>query len=368
MAAGIGRVIATTAINIIVVLVIVAIIMSTIFVIQADTYLKGLAKEIYDLRARQLEEQMARVGASKEQIQQKLELLNKTIWESLGLTKPLHERILMYAWNAITFNFTAFPVRQGVGYPGGGNNAAEVVFNALRATAILFTTATLIVLVIAIFLGLQSAKRAGSILDRTITGIALISASLPMWWVAILMLLIFSYHLGWFPYAAKEVYSALAKLDPNSSFYIFDYIRAWLYYMTLPLLTIILVTFGGGSYIVRNIVLGTLREDFVMVARAKGLPERLVLYKHVLRAASPPIATMTALSLVGSLGGAIITETVFQWPGMGLTYWIAIQNGDTGVVMANTWITTFLFIVVIFTLDFIYMLLDPRVRVGKRQT
>lgn len=368
MAAGIGRVMAVTAINIIVVLVIVAIIMSTIFVVQADMYLKGLAKEMYDLRARQLEEQMARIGASREQIQEKLELLNKTIWESLGLTKPLHERILMYAWNAITFNFTAIPVRQGVGYPGGGNNAAEVVFNALRSTAILFTTATLIQLVIAIYLGLQSAKRAGSILDRTIMGIALISTSLPMWWVALLMLLIFSYHLGWFPNAAKEVYSALEKLDPNSPFYIFDYIRTWLHHMTLPLLTIILVTFGGSSYIIRNIVLGTLREDFVMVARAKGLPERLVLYKHVLRAASPPIATMTALSLVGSLGGAIITETVFQWPGMGLTYWIAIQNGDTGVVMVNTWITTCLFIIVIFTLDFIYMLLDPRVRVGKRQT
>ncbi len=368
MAAGIGKVIATTIVNMLIVLIIVALVMSTIFVIQADTYLKGLAKEMYNLRARQVEQQLARAGVSKEQIRQKLELLNKTIWESLGLTRPIHERILIYAWNAITFNFTAFPIRQGVRYPGGGNNAGEVVLNALKATAILFTTATIIVLIIAILIGLQVAKRAGSVLDRIIIGIALLSNSLPMWWVGILMLLIFSYHLGIFPYAAKEVYAALSNLDPHSPFYIFDYIKTWLYYMALPLITIILVSFGGSSYIVRNIVLGTLREDFVMVARAKGLPERIVLYKHVLRAASPPIVTMTALSLVNSLSGAIITETVFQWPGMGMTYWIAIQNGDTGVVMANTWITTFLFIVVIFTLDFIYMLLDPRVRVGKRQT
>ncbi len=368
MAAGVGRVLVTTIINIIVVLIIVAIIMSTIFVIQADTYLKGVAREMYQLRARQLQESMARAGAPPEKIKEQLQKLNLSIWESLGLTKPLYQRVLLYAWNAIIFNFSAFPLSPGVRYPGGGHNAGEVVMNALKATVILFTTATVIELLIAIFLGLQTAKRAGSLLDKTVVGIALLSTSLPMWWVGILMLLVFSYYLHWFPFAAKEVYVALARLNPNSPYYIFNYIETWLYYMTLPLITIVLVTFGGASYIVRNIVLGTLREDFVMVARAKGLPERLVLYKHVLRAASPPIATMTALSLIGSLGGAIITETVFQWPGMGLTYWIAINNGDTGVVMANTWITTFLFIVVIFLLDFIYMLLDPRVRVGRRQT
>lgn len=368
MPGGIGRVLVVTIINIIVVLIIVAILMSSIFVTQATMYLKGVAQEQFQAQARVLEQRLSAAGYSQEEIEKRLKELNQTIYEKLGLTKPLHERILQYTIWILTFNFTAFPAR--VNYPGGGDNAATVVLNALKATIILFTTATIIELAIAIWLGLQASKRAGSLLDRLISGIALVSASLPMWWVGLLMLLVFAYNLGWFPFAAKDVYIALGQLQqqnlpPVQMF--FEQIKTWLYYMALPLITIILVTFGGGAYVIRNIVLSTMREDFVTVARAKGLPERKVLYKHVLRAASPPIVTMTALSLVGSLGGAIITETVFQWPGMGLTYWIAINNGDTGVLMVNTWVTTFLFIVVIFMLDFIYMLLDPRVRVGGRR-
>ncbi len=366
MPAGIGRTIVTTIINIVVVLVIVSIIMSAIFVTQADMYLRGLAQEMFNAKVKALEPKLKNLPEEKkEEILQKI---NESIWRDLGLLRPLHERILMYAVNAMLFRFENFSAKKL--YPGNPTNAKEVVFNALRATIILFTTATIIEIAIAIFLGLQAAKRAGSLFDRAISGLALISASLPMWWVGLLMLLVFSYWLKWFPFASKDVYSELAALnrmniDPIQKF--FMSIPIWLKYLTLPMITIILVSFGGGAYIVRNIVVGTIREDFVMVARAKGLPERSVLYKHVLRAASPPIVTMSALSLVGSLGGAIITETVFQWPGMGLTYWIAINNGDVGVLMANTYLVVFLFILVIFTLDFIYMLLDPRVRVKGRR-
>jgi len=366
MPAGIGRTILTTVINIVVVLVIVSVIISAIFVTQADMYLRGLAQEMYQAKVKALEPRLR--GLSAEEREEILQRINESIWRDLGLLRPLHERVMIYAVNAMTFRFENFTAKKI--YPGSYRNAKDVVFNALRATIILFTTATIIELSIAIFLGLQAAKRAGSLFDRAISGLALVSASLPMWWVGLLMLLVFSYWLGWFPFASKDVYIELAALnrmdiDPIQRF--FMSIPIWLKYLALPLITVVLVSFGGGSYIVRNIVVGTIREDFVMVARAKGLPERSVLYKHVLRAASPPIVTMSALSLVGSLGGAIITETVFQWPGMGLTYWIAINNGDVGVLMANTYLVVFLFIVVIFTLDFIYMMLDPRVRVKGRK-
>ena len=142
----------------------------------------------------------------------------------------------------------------------------------------------------------------------------------------------------------------------------FNVFKVWLYYMALPLITVVLVTFGGWAYIVRNLVISVMQEDFVTAARAKGLPERKVLYGHVLRTASPPIVTYLALGLVGSFGGAIITETVFGWPGMGLLYWQAILGSDTVLVVAITYISVLMFIAVILILDFLYVLLDPRVR------
>jgi peptide/nickel transport system permease protein len=134
--------------------------------------------------------------------------------------------------------------------------------------------------------------------------------------------------------------------------------------MALPLATVVFVSFGAWTYITRNIVVGTLQEDFVMAARAKGLPERKILYGHVLRTASPPIVTMSILSLLSSLGGAIITESVFTWPGMGRLYWIALQQGDLRVLLGLTFVTTFIFVVAMVLVDLVYGFLDPRVKVG----
>lgn len=171
-----------------------------------------------------------------------------------------------------------------------------------------------------------------------------------------LMILTLSYGLNLFPSGGKV--SIPPPTDPIT--YFFDV----LWHMGLPLLTAVFVSFGAWTYITRNIVVGTLQEDFVMAARAKGLPERKVIYGHVLRSASPPIVTMSILSLLGSLGGAIITESVFTWPGMGRLYWIALETGDVRVLLGLTFITTFLYLVATVAIDFIYGFLDPRVKVG----
>ncbi len=288
-------------------------------------------------------------------------------YDNVGLTKPFIERVFIYFSKAVTLQFQDLRTKPGVTYVGAeAPNALAVIKAALPASVMLFTTATIINIILGIFLGLQAAKRAGGLLDRTLSTGAMISASLPMWWVGMLMLYIFAYKIPIFPMVAKDVYSELGVLAQHVSgpmFYI-QSIPIWLKYMTLPLITVVMVSFGAWAYIIRNVVFTTMSEDFVWVARAKGVPERRVLYKHVLRAASPPIVTMSALSLVGSMGGAIITETVFQWPGMGFAYWTAINNGDSGVLIALTYMFVFLFVAVIVLLDFIYALLDPRVRVG----
>ncbi len=140
-----------------------------------------------------------------------------------------------------------------------------------------------------------------------------------------------------------------------------------MYHLALPLITFVFVNFGGWSYATRSIVLNVLTEDFVNTARAKGLPERKILYGHVLRSASPPIVTSTTLAILGSIGGAIITEAVFNWPGLGRLFYVAILNGDMPVVLGLTYISTFLYVFAVLVLDFVYMILDPRVRVGIRR-
>jgi len=220
----------------------------------------------------------------------------------------------------------------------------------------LFTTATIIVILLGLFLGLKAAQGVGGLLDRSVSVFAMFSNSLPMWWFGMLMILALSYGLNLFPSGGKV--STPPPTDPL--LYWIDVLK----HMALPLITIVFVSFGSWTYVTRNIVVGTLQEDFVMAARAKGLPERKVVYGHVLRSASPPIITMSIFSLLGSLGGAMITESVFTWPGMGRLYWIALQAGDVKVLLGLTFIFTFLYLVATIAIDLVYGFLDPRVKVG----
>ncbi|MET1101840.1 MAG: ABC transporter permease [Pyrodictiaceae archaeon] len=361
---GFGRLAVMTLVNAIIVLFVASFLISAVFIAYGEQYLKGVAEEAAMQYARALERSGKQVNFTE---------IKQLFYEKYGLTRPVVERILVYVWRTFTLDFSDFPKAPQAEYPNGGENALDVVLRAMVPTLILFTTAQIIVIIIGIYLGFQSARKPGSLLDKFISTTAMVSASLPMWWVGLLMLYIFSFHLRMFPIASTEVYAKIAKLSQelaagkiNIFEYYVGYIYQWFYHMSLPLITIVLVLFGSWAYIVRNIVIGVMAEDFVIVARAKGLPERLVLYKHVLRTASPPIVTMTALALIGSLGGAIITETVFQWPGSGLTYWIALNSGDQGVLVVQTYIFVLLFVITISILDFIYMLLDPRVRIGGR--
>jgi len=132
------------------------------------------------------------------------------------------------------------------------------------------------------------------------------------------------------------------------------------------MLTFAFATFGSWSYTTRNLVLQIMDEDFVTAARAKGLPEHTVLTKYVLRAASPPIVTSLALTLISAWQGAIITETVFNYQGIGQLFFNAIGQFDAPVVIALTAIYAYLLVVTVFILDLVYGLLDPRIRALRR--
>ncbi|UXD21330.1 peptide ABC transporter permease [Ignicoccus pacificus DSM 13166] len=284
----------------------------------------------------------------KEYIQQTAEKLIK----AEGLDKPWYMNLPMYLSSVITLDLKS----QVLTSNSGSRLVRDIVMERLPRTVLLFTTATIITIIIGVLLGLLAAKKRGSIFDKIVTVFALVTASFPMWWVGMLMLELFSYELNLFPSGGMT--SVPPPKQPLA------YLADLLWHMALPVMTIVLVSFGGWAYVTRNILLGVLKEDFVLAARARGLLEKTVLFKHVLRPSLPPIVTMMALSIVASLSGAIITEIVFNWPGMGMLFWEAIETLDVPVILGLTYIFTLVFVIAMLILDIVYAILDPRVRKG----
>ncbi|RLG44589.1 MAG: ABC transporter permease [Thermoproteota archaeon] len=236
----------------------------------------------------------------------------------------------------------------------GTNNISKIITVALPRSILLFTTATIIVIIIGIFLGVRAARHAGSLFDRSLSVFALLTYSLPMWWTGMMFLLIFAYKFDLFPLSSM--------FDPQLTGW--AHVKDVIWKLTLPVFTYVFVVFGGWAWTTRNIMISTLQEDFIMAARAKGLPERKIIYGHALRAAAPPIVTMVIFALLGSLGGAIISELVFNYPGMGRLYWVALQQNETNLLIGLTYFFTVLYLASVVLADMIYGFLDPRVKVG----
>ena len=169
-----------------------------------------------------------------------------------------------------------------------------------------------------------------------------------------LMIFLFAFVYQIFPARATPT------IDSSEPGYIFSL----LYHMALPLITISLIGFGSWAYLVRNFMVNVLQEDYITAKKIMGINKKKIIYKHALKNAAPPIITILALSLSGSLGGAIITEAVFDWPGMGRLYFDAIGVMDLPVIIGSTYILTVLFLISIFVADLLYGYFDPRMRRG----
>jgi peptide/nickel transport system permease protein len=236
----------------------------------------------------------------------------------------------------------------------GSSKISELVLERLPNTIILVTTASAITVIIGLIIGIRLAVQVGGRLDRAVSYLAAISNALPSWWIGIILILIFSIQLRLFPFGG--MFSAPPPIDYFGR--VFDII----WHALLPILTLVAISVGGWIYSVRTMVLNTAQEEFVTTARAKGLSESIVMRRHILRAAAAPIVTSIILGLAGSLGGAILTETVFNWPGMGRLFYDAILSLDEGVIVALTFIFTLVYITARFLLEVLYLFLDPRVR------
>ncbi|MGM0406154.1 MAG: ABC transporter permease [Thermoplasmatota archaeon] len=274
-----------------------------------------------------------------------------------GLDQPLPERIVNRTVNTFLLNFEES--HSITAADSGSQNVLDIIMAVLPRTVLLFTTSATIYIALGLIVGLKAAQVAGSKMDKLLSLFGMTASSMPMWWLGMIAILIFAYELRWFP--------ATAYPFPRETG--FEYYKGVLYRMALPTAVIVFNLFGARAWATRNIVTDVLQDDYIMAARAKGVPERKVIYGHTLKTAAPPIVTTAILTFLMSIGGAMITEIIFGWPGMGRLYYQAVfEQRDVPVVLGLTFITTFMYVFGYVIADMVYGLLDPRVEVGAQKS
>jgi peptide/nickel transport system permease protein len=261
-------------------------------------------------------------------------------------------RVFWRAYETLTFDFGNSTIMRA---PNGDRSVMVIIGEALPRTILLFSSEVVLVLLLGVIMGLYAARRPNGPLDRIISTVTMITNGLPAWWLGMLMIMFFSYGLPIFPSGGLH-----SNPGPVGLMAVLDL----LWHLSLPLLTLVFLGIWGTAYLIRNIVLSNLQEDYVMAARARGIPERRVLFGHTLKSSMPAIMTLAILSLFSSIAGNIIVEGIFGWPGIGNLYFIAVQQSDIPVLMGTLAIETFINMLGFVLLDLVYGLLDPRIKVG----
>jgi peptide/nickel transport system permease protein len=257
-----------------------------------------------------------------------------------GLDKPLLEQYFSWLGSAVTGDL-------GVSFRSG-RPVADVVLERLPATITLAFGALFIALVVSIPIGILSAVRSGSKLDYIATAASQVGVSVPDFWAGIMYILLFSLTLSWLP--------------PSGYVSIFESPWEWLRHLILPALTVGLISGSILTRFVRSAVLEALNQDYVRTARAKGLPESRIIRKHVLPNAWIPIVTVIGLQLGFLLGGVVVVEVIFAWPGVGRLALTAVQDRDFTVLQGAVLYIAFMFLIINLVVDLLYAYLDPRVK------
>ena len=239
-------------------------------------------------------------------------------------------------------------------------SVGEAIRAALPRTVVMITVAELLAMAIALPLGPYIAYKRGSMLDKGIISYAAITNAAPLWWLAMIAIYLFGFKAGVAPTQYREILSYLKwsqfTADPLLT------IKKVLYFAYLPILVTTFSFLGGWLYSVRAVAIRVVTEDYVVVAKAKGLPENMVVRKYILRVIAGPVMTFVILGLATSIQGFIITETVFDWPGMGSLYYQAILSGDAPTILGLIYVTTLVYVAGRYILELLYVILDPRVK------
>jgi len=269
---------------------------------------------------------------------------------AFGLGKPWYVSYPIYLKGMLTFDFGQADMQMG------SQKVVDLIMSRFVNTILLIGTADILAVIVGILLGAYAAHERGKIFDSAAVLTSLATFSLPTFWMALVAQGIFGFGLHWLPVQGTQT------LPP-----IHDFIPFWidrLQYLVLPAAVLFLFTYGGFLLLTRACVLETMTEDYVLTARAKGVKERTVLFRHVLKNASLPIITNVALQFGFMLSGAIITENVFLYNGLGTLIYYSINMREVPVLQAIFYIIALCVIMANFVADVAYGLFDPRVRYG----
>jgi peptide/nickel transport system permease protein len=269
----------------------------------------------------------------------------------LGLDQPFPVQFVRFVGKAVHGEF-GLSLRQG-------RKVSSLIAERLPATLELSFLAAVIALVFGIPMGVYAALRRNSVLSQLMMTISLVGVSLPTFLIGILLILFFAVTLKWLPsFGRGEVVSLGAW---TSGFFTLD---GWKH-LILPSITLAVFQLTLIMRLVRSEMLEVLRADYIKFARARGLPNRTVYFGHALRNTLVPVITITGLQLGSLIAFAIITETVFQWPGMGLLFIQAVTFADIPVMAAYLCLIALIFVVINLIVDLLYFVVDPRLRVEK---
>jgi ABC-type dipeptide/oligopeptide/nickel transport system permease component len=262
--------------------------------------------------------------------------------EQLGLNDPIHVQYGRWLGKILQGDFgTSYQTRAPV---------RDVLLAKFQNTLLLTTAALVFAAAVGVTAGVLSATRQYSLFDRVAMFVALFGNSMPVFWLGLVLIVIFSLQLGWLPSGGMQ--SVRGDGGP------LDVLK----HMVLPTIALSSVTMALIARMVRSSLLEVIRQEYVLTARAKGLSNATVVWRHALRNALLPVVTVVGLQFGYLLGGAVLTETVFVWPGVGLAIYNAITGRDIPLIQGAILLTSFTFVVINLLVDISYAYLDPRIR------
>ncbi|MES2847333.1 MAG: ABC transporter permease [Pseudomonadota bacterium] len=274
------------------------------------------------------------------------------IRKALGFDQPLHIQYLTYLGNILQGDFgNSLSYRQP---------AMDIVLGALPATIELTIFSMIFAIGLAIPFGVFAALYRGTPVDGGIMTLAMFGQSIPNFWLGIMMILFFGLYLNWFPISGHV--PLILPLLQGEFMTALTNIPSSVYYMVLPGVAVGFYSLSRNARLVRSSMLEVLGQDYVRTARSKGISERAVVVNHALRNAWLPVVTMVGLEFGFLLGGVVVIETVFSWPGIGRLVFNAINQKDIPVVQASVIVLSVIFIALNLIVDLIYARIDPRVK------
>jgi len=287
--------------------------------------------------------------------QKRMEDLIRLEEKRYGLDQPFVIRSFRFLTNALTLNLgRSFQLTSD----SGSRQVRLILLERLPATLLLFGVSDLVLFFLALFLGLSLSRRYGSFWDKLTVALSPLSSA-PGWFYGIFLIVIFAAVLKIFPFGG------MVRIPPPENPFL--YALDLLYHLVLPVTAITLSSIFLSVYSNRTFFLIYSSEDYVEMAKAKGLKDRDIERRYVLRPTLPTIITSFALLIIGLWTGAPIFETIFNWPGLGRTLFFAVGLFDVPVIVASTVIYAYLLAITVFLLDFIYAIVDPRVKIGGQE-